>query len=369
MKIRHLPQMERLPEQGMDDVFVEFYRLKPIVKNNMSDYQKNYIIIRLATIVEQFFRCIVAIKLEGNQGNILEKVQFDAHIIDEVANTLSRLPKKAIRNYIVSLTRSFQNTKDIINEFGMNVFTDTSEKESFEKLFRHRHHLVHSVDQPSLLFKEIQEYYDLTEKLMERMLNDLDRVDLSFYFMKGNALRHLEDNDGSTECFERAMNHFEDAVKSNPDDTNSHFGFALAQHSLMDYDAAIKSFDEVLRLEANNTTAHLYKGKSLFFLERYDEAIKCFDVVLVADPNNAYVLRLMGVVLHAIEKRESALAYLDRAIMNEPGDAVTYLVKRDILKELGLFIWAGACNQRFDECMRYAGVEKQIEHKIEQSKQ
>ena len=48
----------KLEKQGMDDVFVEFYRLDEILENK-DQHTQNYIAIRLVTVIEQFFRKIV----------------------------------------------------------------------------------------------------------------------------------------------------------------------------------------------------------------------------------------------------------------------------------------------------------------------
>ena len=58
----------KLKKQEMDDVFTEFYRLDEIIEKN-DQHTQNYVVIRLVTIIEQFFRKIVEKQIENKKGN------------------------------------------------------------------------------------------------------------------------------------------------------------------------------------------------------------------------------------------------------------------------------------------------------------
>ena len=350
MAIKKIPKMEKLPVQNTHSVMTKFYHLKVIADKDMDEHQKNYVVIMLVTVIEQFFRSIVEMRLKDGTIKVPEKVELDTRIIDEVASSMSKSPKRTIRNLIISLTYLFQSTKAITDTFGPRAIEDT-ERENLDKLFKHRHSLVHSVDQPVLLSKEIRKHYDIAEQLMGRVLDDQDHADLSHYIVKGQSLQELGDVDGSKKCFRMALDRFRDAVKSDPDNPDSHFGVGLAQEYLDDHEAAIRSFDEAIKLKPDIAEVHLHKGRLLFTLERYEEAAKSLAVEIAADPNNTSALLLAGSALGAVGARETALALLDRAISNEPGNVVAYSEKEEILRSLGLHEWADECHKQFSRRM------------------
>ena len=48
-----------LTNQSFNNVFDEFFSLEDLIKPENTQYEKNYITIRLASIIEQFFRKII----------------------------------------------------------------------------------------------------------------------------------------------------------------------------------------------------------------------------------------------------------------------------------------------------------------------
>ena len=58
MKLRQL-KGKTLPNYDMSSVFIELYHIEKIIKDGKHVEQKNYIIIRLVTIIEQFFRKVL----------------------------------------------------------------------------------------------------------------------------------------------------------------------------------------------------------------------------------------------------------------------------------------------------------------------
>ena len=329
----------------MLSIMTEFYRLKATADKDMDEDQKNYVVIMLVTVIEQFFRSIVEIRLKDSTIKVPERVELNTRTIDEVASSMSKSPKRTIKNLIISLTYSFQSTKAIIDAFEPKTIED-AEKKDLDKLFMHRHSLVHSADRPVLLSKEIREHYDIAERLMGRVLDDQDHADLSHYIVKGKSLQNLGDDGGSKKCFKMALDCFRDAIKSDPDNPDLRFGVGLAQEYLDDHEAAIKSFDEAIKLKSDIVEIHLHKGLLMFKLKHYEEAVKSLNVVTAADPNDAYALRLTGFALGVVGAKEMALAFLDRAIINEPGNAAAYLEKAEILRSCELYEWASECRKQ-----------------------
>ena len=366
MAQKKLPKMEKLPEQDVPDVLAEFYRLKSLVKKNMSEHHKNYVVIRLVTVIEQFFRCIIEINLKEGTITAPEAVTLGTHIIDEIASSVSGFPKRAIKNRIISLTYSFQNIKAITDVVDDKIIS-ASKMNVLDKLFKHRHNLVHSVDKPFLNFKEIEEYYNIVEELMRRILDDRDNVELSFYIVKGQSLQKLGDVDGSKTCYKNALNRFKDHVKSDPNNPDLHFGIGVAYVLLEDYELALKSFDEAATLKPDIGEVNLYRGSLLYNLERYAEAVKYCMSEIAVDPNSVYALRIAGAALSAIDERETGLAFIDRAIFHEPGNVFVYREKEEMLKAHGLSVWAGNCRMSIPLRMS-ASTRKRIDVMAKQSK-
>ena len=132
-----------LLKQEMTDVIAEFYKLDEILKDT-SQHTRNYVVIRLVTVIEQFFR------------KIIEKKINDDKLGDYIPNQL-KLDKQTFMNLksitkatLISSSYSFQSVgviKEIMNQFNVrNPFSNSSSAEKeFEALFQFRHNTVHSV--------------------------------------------------------------------------------------------------------------------------------------------------------------------------------------------------------------------------------
>ena len=62
-----------LPNQNLINAFVELYQLEKLTMDTMKEYQKTYVVIRMVTIVEQFFREIVKLKIHKKPKLIPDK--------------------------------------------------------------------------------------------------------------------------------------------------------------------------------------------------------------------------------------------------------------------------------------------------------
>ena len=151
-------------------MFEEFYRLKDIIQESMKSHEKNHAIIRLVTIIEQFFRCVVEIRLEDKSEHVPSKMEIDPRIIDNISDRLFQNTSTDIKNHMLSLTYSFQNTHSIYNtmgRLGLPTWSDdpksAKERERFEELFQSRHGLIHTVDRQSLSYDVIVSYHVMTE--------------------------------------------------------------------------------------------------------------------------------------------------------------------------------------------------------------
>ena len=172
--IRLVFKGEKLPKQDLDDVFVEFYRLESVIASKKEEYQIGYIIIKLVTLIEQFFRNIVQIQLENKPAKLPKEITLNTLVIDDIIGIISQKRRNVTKEYIVSLSHSFQNTGTInaaTCKYGVGkIFSDTLQRnclksEEYDELFKLRHEFVHTINPPSQPRLGIKQYHELTEKI------------------------------------------------------------------------------------------------------------------------------------------------------------------------------------------------------------
>ena len=201
----------KLKKQEMDDVFTEFCRLDEILEKN-DQHTQNYIVIRLVTIIEQFFRKIVENQIENNKGKIPNEITINTNYLSDIQSTS--------KERLISSSYSFQNVDDIaqtMNNFQiLNVFSCKKEnyQERFTELFKLRHDTVHTV---MPLKEDITEYYKMTEAVMMHVLAQAHSGDEYFHISKGNAFLTLE-------RYDDAIQYYDQLIETKPDYHIAHAG-------------------------------------------------------------------------------------------------------------------------------------------------
>ena len=100
-KKRYIVKGRRLPDQDILDVFVEFCSLESVVSKG-EEHQKKYVVIRLVTIIEEFFRNIVKGQLEDNPRALTSKIELELSLVDELIKTASNRTKEITKEEIMS---------------------------------------------------------------------------------------------------------------------------------------------------------------------------------------------------------------------------------------------------------------------------
>ena len=191
----------------LSDVKKEFERFESAVLANSTQECKNYIPIRLVTIVEQFFRAMIAtgkIHKHGpadkwiststlvdiceyhgkpqtpnddyadairvfckkssrcNYNEETNSVSFDNEgvIVDLISRVLDKENPK-VKKWIVAYTQSFQSV-NAIAPYAKSLLSDTNVREKYSLLFDTRHNLVHTLNERSLT---IHDYFDMVKRL------------------------------------------------------------------------------------------------------------------------------------------------------------------------------------------------------------
>ena len=323
LRIRH-PTPE-LSKQEMTDVVVEFYSLSEILKST-DRHMHNYLIIRLVTIIEQFFRKIIEMKIknEDSVNYIPERVTLDRHTFINMESLTKEL--------LIASSYSFQNVNEIkqrMKEFGMrNPFAhtpDANPEKGFEEFFQLRHNIVHTVAPINI---EIKKYYQMTEALIKCVLENVHEDKSIFFRYKGDALARLDRYDEAIKCCDRGLEIW-------PKDHIIYLckGFSLAE--LGKHAEAIESYDKGLGIDPKYHPMHVYKGFSLAELGRHAEAIECYDKGLEIDSRDSFVYDSKGISLAELGKLVEAIESYDKALELDPKDISACANKGFTLARLG----------------------------------
>ena len=156
----------KLKKQEMDDVFVEFYRLDEILENKDQHIQ-NYIVIRLVTVIEQFFRKIVEEQIKsGNIHNIPSQITLNT-------SDFMHVPQ-IYKERLISSSYSFQSIdaiSDAMKHYNVkNPFLDEQISKLFKALFALRHDTVHTV---MPLKEDVGKYHRFIENMIMRVLENI----------------------------------------------------------------------------------------------------------------------------------------------------------------------------------------------------
>ena len=357
MQTKRVLKTKDLPNQTLDDVFEEFYRLKDIIQESMKSHEKNHAIIRLVTIIEQFFRCVVEIRLEDKSEHVPSKMEIDPRIIDNISDRLFQNTSTDIKNHMLSLTYSFQNTHsiyDTMGRLGLPTWSDdpksAKERERFEELFQSRHGLIHTVDRQSLPYDVIMSYHVMTERLMRAVLDGLNSPALSFYIVKGDAFSALGYNATATNCYYDALKKFKETVKQNPRDVATCVQMALTYLEFGDLTNMEKYASMVLKDKPDDDDANYCKGIFLQKSGHIDAAAGHFKKCIDSNPYHLNAHYLLIYYFFSISKIEKCMASLDYAIQHIPDDAILYLLKGKVLYSwLNNPVWADICFKQADE--------------------
>ena len=328
MKPRYL-RSKPIPTQYIEDVFDEFYRLDSII-NDGNEYQKNYVITRLVTIIEQFFRIIVEDRLHARQGKTPEPITLDPAIIDEITAIHAKGEREITRELVVSINYKFQSgdqIKKTMKDYGLKIFQDNVKKTDYDELFDLRHMIIHSFAQPP---SKIRKYYELTEKLFRHVLGLINIKHPSFYLLKIEALAHI-DYEKAVECFKEYEQHFNEPPGKSPKNALTYYDRAMALHYLGEYEKAVSDFDRVIDLTRNDHTLYSYIGMRLCKSKKDGDRLQ-----VLAEYDK-------GIALLEIHDYDAAIKCFERILKTDPGDIDTHVAKGKSLLKLGNVAEARKC--------------------------
>ena len=150
----------------------------------------------------------------------------------------------------------------------------------------------------------------------------------SAYGGLGQALHNQGDDAEALEAFDQA-------IRSNPQDPNGYVGRGLALAGLGRLDEAVGSHNAALRLVPNHSRALGGRGSALQLLGRDADALADYNAALRVDPSSTTVLRLRGALQSRLGRHEAALGDFTEAIRLAPNDAAAYKDRGGVYNRLG----------------------------------
>lgn len=117
-----------------------------------------------------------------------------------------------------------------------------------------------------------------------------------------------------------AIEHFDAAIKCNPDDGASYNDRALCMVELGIIDQAFHYFDKGIKVEPDYATVYHNKGWLLNNIGRHTEAVKCFKQALRLEPERAVTYDNLADALYNLSDYKGALsAYKKVLALLKPG--------------------------------------------------
>lgn len=333
-----------MPELDITKTFIEFYSLESVF--NCST-QKNYTIIRLVTIVEQFCRDVMLYKLQDN-NTFLDTIELKIPFIDSLIHAVSVEHRRISKEEIIAAAYPFQNTTAIQKEF-CNAFKGLN-KNDYEVLFKTRHKLIHTISEVTSL--DTGKYYRLVERLMENIL-EKHHNKYTFYRTKIFALKKLKKNDELEQCYRSVCKYYKKQISKNHQNLQLYLDFATLLDRFEKYDESVYWYDEAIKLEPNDDWAYIMKAGTLENKGDLANAIKCYEQVIEMYPNDSNVYYNKGLALYESAEYNKAIEYFDKAIELDQNSSAYYM-KGKSLYRLGYYQKSVDC---FDRCIRLDTLE------------
>lgn len=134
------------------------------------------------------------------------------------------------------------------------------------------------------------------------------------YFVLGSALEEKG-------LSEEAMQHYNDAIGTDPDFTDAYFKLGVLYQVTDLYDEAIANYRKVLRLKADHTEAMINLGNVLRIKGEFDEAISFFNQALVIKPDYASTYNNLGAAFKDKGDLDDAILNYKKALELDDGFA------------------------------------------------
>jgi tetratricopeptide (TPR) repeat protein len=121
--------------------------------------------------------------------------------------------------------------------------------------------------------------------------------------------------------YEKALERFQRAAESEPDNPDVHYFLGLAYSRLGDYPSAIAAFEKALNLDPQDPRARYELGMVYFSMEDYPKALASFKRAHRDDPSNALVSLYLGATYQGMGQHGKSIRYVREARELDPNIA------------------------------------------------
>ena len=366
-------RMKEIPNQNIDNVFEQFYKLNDEIKkkNQMDNYANE--LVNLVTIIEQFFRCAYVIifdeKLTTEQ--LPHEVTINLPLLEDIIelSKIYSLPdnRTYFKSHVISMSYMFENITPI-KDLQKKIPNWNHIKKKHSSMFGLRHKIIHTAIPPHISHVNILKYYSDFEHLFEDILDFFHIPEYSFHVLAGKAIEKL---DKTHDTRNRANTHFEKALenfkkclnaKNKPNErckyssikTNNHSvkeDFSIHREMAWIYyvqeenDKAIEYMDKAFKTNANDITTCFGKANVLLRKNKVDESKK---LLIWPALNKLLPFNICRQMFnHHISRvqLDQCLEWIDRGIYANPDDPRVYLIKYDLLLMMDMKNCAKSCMQ------------------------
>jgi len=118
--------------------------------------------------------------------------------------------------------------------------------------------------------------------------------------------------------YSSALDYFQKAVKSEPNNAGYLAELAITQYRLKNYDEAIKSYEKIISLNPNNISCYNRIGNIYWIKKDFERAEFYFKKAIELDPNLIVGYNNLALMLDENGEREEAIEILNQGIKSNP---------------------------------------------------
>ena len=157
----------------------------------------------------------------------------------------------------------------------------------------------------------------------DQLLNQFYRERAIIHHNKGNL--------------ELAISDYNEAIRLNAKDENSHYGRGRVNYDLEQYTKSISDFDTAIRINSDNADIYYWRGLAKFQSNLYSEAITDFDSAINLNPTDAHFYYWRGMASLNLKYYQDAINYFNQSISLNPTHVPSYYWRGMAKYDLALY--------------------------------
>ena len=344
---------ESFLKQQMSNILEQYFNIENFLDDD-KQHVKEWIIIKLVTVIEQFCREIIKKQLDSKKHKKLPpEFSINVQYIDRA--------KKIDTHALIASQYNFQNIDSITvlrKTYGVNYSFSMQVNADIEKLFDTRHDIVHTTIKQNY---DVKKGYYVVEKLFKTILEKSSLGIEYFDLMRGNYFVSVNKYDQAIDCFTNAIGinkeyilahkyiaytyyikkifdkvyeHGSIVVDLNSNDKDGYFIKGLALTELDDIDESMNCFNKALKLDPKYIDARYQKGFLLLQKNKPDEAFIEGQIIMAQDPDYKNIHIEMGILALSLKKYGASLKYFDEKLESDVNHAIANYGKSLVLNKL-----------------------------------